>query len=1529
MVKRRAALFAVALAALACSAARAAPPPDFDKAYVTFDFVTASPKFDKAKHTREVRIGEAAIGAVPYRYCHRWNYYWERFQRIEIPDRSLVRDGMTVSFHNLYGYVANVHIELTKAGGPSAYSTVDATRYTDIRKRTWAYAWYPFDTEYVDPKQPIVTQPLRFGVPAPQAPPGKGLTHALRVVKLKQHYPDTVLIRNGAAAAVLVAADTLEGLALAEFVAARIKDGYGVALPVRTRKTLSLADLKRCSAVFLGPPLAGPYQYYVRTYHDWYGFGTNEVYVGGDAAGGLGQGVRIFLDRLKEREGEVHLPRTFVLKPNDYWVRSGEEAGDMARFARAKATADRASGALISAERLLKDKTQLRRGQDYLGLFAGINVWVERYYISGHRDFMEAAVRGYLLIAEMFEREQDRRERYFHWHDDVHAERGKMMANWDLVEEEESLTDEQRLAVTNALLRCMADRVTVGASYQFPMSGDHGTRWSFQNHESGGLVATASAYGYFRKYYPTLEWVNEWRAEADVAMAKQARCFSTNENSNGYQFYGLAHVRFYSDYTDDRHWYHSGNLYRLATEHLMKHDNLGLFTAQLGVAGGVDPRPGYMWLAADLLGEPKFRYMAPRIKLAKALTPTQPLRSKGVYYCRTTDWRQAGVSEDGGRDRAPPLDHLGVKPLFLDRGLYWEVLHSHYGFPKAEHGGRSIPRAKALDKLCFRNGFHPDDDYLLIDGWGGRAAHAWNSGNAIVSYTKNRRCWLARGPGRVKEEKRVEVHNTVTVKFNGADNPPSPFTGLEYLADLDAAAFAGTSKLEYNHCDWHRHTIQLKDTFFAVVDRVVAREGGAFDVSSHWHPMGFSCVDGNRVQTRQIGDARFELVNVSGHMQNVKLLDNPLSQPHYRKDASMYPFVEPGTKFTSLEERQIVELQPEGAATALNVFYSYLTRTEEQAFEARPAGETAVVLNRNDGFWYVGVGAADKGGFESESRAFAFSCTAMAGAGVRQMRVDGKTVFKASEPVGAEVTAAGKATVLADNPVTVFLHSARDNRIVVDGNKTTGRKAEGALLAVELPAGRHTIQFSGSDMRNAGVFQAVSKRLAELFAATPATVLKESEPPMSEHARKGLEQLWRWTPTASIRAVLCRNLDGDAAAETVLALADGRVVALDPAGKAQFEFATPSGMSVNCLAAGDVRGTGKTDVAAGSDDRCVYLLDADGQLLWKTEPVPDSAGALGDARQDPGRKIILLSLLDADGDGKQEVYAGTNLKTNTCGQHICLDHTGKQILSGWGVSRYRPLSFFGKLSIAGKTRLILGPRGFITEVTDKPTDEKERFELGKVHRLLDRVTPETEGLKLLRSVGRMPQDALNWVVDDLDGDGDDEVITSGRDIVVSWYDGKSTNTVARERLGRQLGMAALNWRGGERGLQSLDLDGDGQKEIVVASEFGTVEVYGLVKAENKLNKLAETDLFSEVTCLASTTVAGAPRIIVGTTLGVYVLGGRGEVLSQVRTRQPVASVSDAALARPAIVVRLADADYFQEDGREAVRLGSLTAYALR
>ena len=1537
------------LACVAMTSRAPAAAPEFKEARVVVDCVVGAQRYSRSTQKREVIVGGRTIGRLPQFHAP-YSSYWRREVKLPIPDKSLVRDGMTVRFRKLRGCVANVHVELVLPDGSIRRSTLDPTRYTDLPLMpNPCYRYQPLDVKRVLGKGDIETRPLRFDAPAPVAAPGKGRTFGVRITKLKRYVPDTDLVRGGAAVATLVTAGAPESRALTQSVAERLRDTYGVRIPVKTRGEVTLRDMATRNLVFVGPPAGDAYVYHLRTRHDPYGFGVNQVYLGGVAYDGVGRGVDAFVKRLRREGDRVFLPPTFLVKPNDYVARNGEEAGDQDRFQSAGAPGlRRALEGRLRNKRLKMDALAYRRE------FLLIAICVQRYYESGDPDFLAGAKAGYLLLTEIEAREKDPRRRYGQWPDDTHAWRAKVVAYWDMIEDEPVWTDAERLKVTQAILQCAADPVPHTTQLQHLNEGQpHGPRWSFQNHETGGITALAPAYAYFATHYPNLEWLNEWDKHNAAVMARQARCYSTNENSNGYQFYGLEFVQAYMDYSHDKTFLWGGNLYRLATEHLMKHDSLGVVAGLLGAASGhISPRNAYMALAGDLYGEPKFRYMEPRSRLFSALIPTQPRLKDGKYYGRLAGWRR--FDPIGTRDRVLPVDHVGVTPLFLDRGLDWQVAHGRYGKTPPEHDRRRIPRARALDKLSFRAGFHPDDDHLLIDGWGGRGAHSWNSGNAIVSYTRNRRIWLTRQGSPNVEESRPEVHNTVTVRFNGEARAPAPFTGLEYLGDFTDTAFAGTSKKEQNRCDWTRHTIQVRNRFFVVADEVAAREAGDFDVRVHWHVMGRASILGPKVFAKHAGDARFELVNVSDLEQRASRAVNSATCPILHKSCRMYPYVEPYSKVLSFEEGVKKPLRKGERVVAINAFYSYLTRDAEWGYDARAVGERQATLANGEGVWHVGLGPVERPGLRAACKTFVIGKDCIAGVGVTEVVVGGRTLFKSTAPAAVEIRRGkhlgAEATLLLDTPATVTFCSPLWE---VDGEKSAGGSAT-------LAPGRHFLRLHPDGVRK--LLTDAAKSTQQLHAKGRAPKGRMAEPPTPPAARAGLPVLWQVSPCKpsaeerkeglgilqglirkrvgyweavtrdwnACRQALCADVDGDGVDEVLLALKDGRLLVLNADGKPRFEFATPTRQSVNCVDVADIDGDGDQEIAIGSDDQHVYLLDAKGKLVWKTEPVVDWGGALSNARFDPpGRKVTLVKMLDRDGDGRKEVYAATALSTKTTGQHIGLDATGRQFFAGWSISRYKPITFFDTFKFGDRTCLITGSRGFILDVRDRPTAPAEIEALVRQFPRLGQTTPETKKLRLAYPRGRVPGGGAYWWIGDIDGDGVDEIATTRDTLNVWWYQGKGGNkSPYGGELGRRLAGAEARWRGGPRGVAVIDLDGDGKKEIVAANRYGLVRAWRLSKAEKKLVDLWRLDLRGEIKCLAAASVGGKARIVAARTDALYVLDGAGKVVKRQPTRAPAASLHPARFGRPAVVVREANTDRFDETGSQVLRFGGVAAYAV-
>jgi len=170
--------------------------------------------------------------------------------------------------------------------------------------------------------------------------------------------------------------------------------------------------------------------------------------------------------------------------------------------------------------------------------------------------------------------------------------------------------------------------------------------------------------------------------------------------------------------------------------------------------------------------------------------------------------------------------------------------------------------------------------------------------------------------------------------------------------------------------------------------------------------------------------------------------------------------------------------------------------------------------------------------------------------------------------------------------------------------------AAAGSLAEEFPAEGSVWQIAAADIAGDG-------KHALVYACYDGKVVCQDEP--------GGNVLWTYETGAFPYDLVTRDLDADGRAETLLALADGRLVVLTSAGKLAWQHKAPSPL----FQAAAARTKEGMRVFAGGTDATVYVFDVRGRKL---AAVPYQGRGL----------IRLLRGADVDGDGFEELILADN-----------------------------------------------------------------------------------------------------------------------------------------------------------------------------------------------------------------------------------------------------------------------------------------------
>ena len=255
--------------------------------------------------------------------------------------------------------------------------------------------------------------------------------------------------------------------------------------------------------------------------------------------------------------------------------------------------------------------------------------------------------------------------------------------------------------------------------------------------------------------------------------------------------------------------------------------------------------PEFYEIGAELYGNPEYLWMAHFIRTASPSAPPKvPVEGADSGW-----WPYSFPPHQPQRlagRRWWPLAFPPRQPKNFV-GLHWaepdEMLFSLARPAWAKENG--LTAADCFGRAAFRAGIRPEDDYLLLDGV--HLGHAYDDQNGILEYSTLGRTFLVSLDYNYGTK--ASAHNVVSVSVDGfADAAPSPLAVRRLWADLPAFAATrtvlltdgGAESRPFHHpsADWERNILWLKNRFFVVFDRVIARRDGLHSAVGFWRTVG-------------------------------------------------------------------------------------------------------------------------------------------------------------------------------------------------------------------------------------------------------------------------------------------------------------------------------------------------------------------------------------------------------------------------------------------------------------------------------------------------------------------------------------------------------------------------------------------------------------------------------------------------------------------------------------------------------------------
>ena len=1166
--------------------------------------------------------------------------------------------------------------------------------------------------------------------------------------KPKPVYPYTVLVEAGLPAAAIVRPSDDRYGAIAETVRGKIHDLTGAKLPVidhgaapvtPRRHLILLGNVNTNRVVFrlygysytpADDHYPGRGGHLLHTIHDPWGNGRNAVGLFGSDIAGVEAAAGLFLDRLAAGP-TLTLGSMFDVT----W------GPDARRDAGVPDEPD------LDAE-MAEAEDDLARGS-HTGLWSRIGQRGLLYGLTGNNVYAEIYKR---LVFRMYDHVLSDPDNYGSvWGFDADFALQYVMPGWDLVEESPVVSSEDRLRITRILYEFISDCVShVGDVENDRVRHNHATYAALGLHYAGA---------YFRKYYRATQ-AYRWMALSEKCFGVQVNAFKPYEDCGHYHWRTHFHAMRYTLSTGDMTFFDTGNAQRAGDYAILTTDNLGC-----AVPNGDTASPFGTWTEMPYLR---------------------------AMVCVTGDGRYQWML-DKKKEMAPrhhPYEHSRdvepVEPMDLEGAQVYPLDPRYYD---STNGREHLPLDKTFDKVVFRDGFDPDNQYLFLDGLS-NGGHKHYDGNSICRLTQNNRIWLA-DCDYIKSL--PKFHNGVLIFKDGQSAEIPPFVELERFSANRNSGFSQTTLRSYSGVDWRRNILWSRGVYFLVVDEMEALGEAEYSFRAVWQTLGDVTLRKGGLAAEQNGE-QFFIHGLPG--PRLRLEDDPVTGKNWDR----YEHAEPIVRI--LQQIADVRLVKGETYRFFNLLYCSplkLAMTQVAANAVRidggretvfaGVGETRVASALPSG---PSVAAAQ---FQISPRSFSI--------------VDGTevswedTAFKSDRPVSLEYDlSAAQGRLAASGPTTITLSAGSGTQVELDGKPIAAADSNGAVT-FRAPEGKCRIALIPPAL--AGIRRAAVTSDATEFTPRVRTTRRERRVPhlqtvwsqradgaflslqaadlggdgedeviaggrsQSIHAYKGGGELWRFPTGGAVRSVCAADLENDGRSEIIAGSEDTRVYVLDATGTLQWSYEIPFYFQdpvVRSVFTGDINGDGNLEVIAAVESWRYHALSHEGEELWRQMTVrPSSTGCAA----------------DLDGDGRDEVIAGTDYH-----RWHCIDGDGE---IRWS---YHPAT---------------GPRANSAAAGDVDGDglKEVAFAGADTH------------IHLLKADGTLisqfntGDEVTRVLMADMDGDGRDEIVASSMSFNVYVVKGDGRTLHWRTDLGEVVNCIA-----------AADFNGDGKPEVAAGVEDGTV-----------------------------------------------------------------------------------------------------------
>ncbi|MEZ5415617.1 MAG: PQQ-binding-like beta-propeller repeat protein [Opitutaceae bacterium] len=421
----------------------------------------------------------------------------------------------------------------------------------------------------------------------------------------------------------------------------------------------------------------------------------------------------------------------------------------------------------------------------------------------------------------------------------LHGRMHQLLLVWDLVRDHALFEPAERREVDAMFLH--VGRSEEGVAYIRKRCREKFVRF---NHATRAGLDAFFVGRYFQRRHGHPE-AAEWLRDARELFETQFTSAKPMEDSWGHQWLASMHNTLIYALAAGRDDYVQSDAFRRAADRaLLAHGTVGprVYLAACAMATR-DAR--YLSFESD--GEAMVRAAA-RHQLGTSVDPKKPAYFEEVL--RTFMW----TSRIERR-----ADLLGLKVAPLDE-LWMKSIDSPEFSPPGIFAS-SVEPGEGFDKLAMREGWAPEDFYLLLDGISG-GVHAYQDANCLVWLRDGGAQWFMPRSG-YQHAMDARAHTGVNALLDGRGGPQlNRYARLLYREENDEFMAVGTALAGAGETIWERHLLRRRGAWTLVLDRVVARREGELLVERFWYPAGEREVRPNGFAAAQPVDGR----NVTLHV---------------------------------------------------------------------------------------------------------------------------------------------------------------------------------------------------------------------------------------------------------------------------------------------------------------------------------------------------------------------------------------------------------------------------------------------------------------------------------------------------------------------------------------------------------------------------------------------------------------------------------------------------------------------------------------